>query len=56
MAMPGVVSVGLGRDSHGDPAIVIGIEREEFTETLKLPPELHAYPVVIQVVGTVKTQ
>jgi hypothetical protein len=56
MAMPGVVSVGLGQDAHGNPVIVIGIENEEFSRTLTLPPELHSYPVKFQVMGTIKAQ
>lgn len=56
MAMPGVVSVGLGRDAAGDPVIVIGVETEEDTQTLVLPQELQSYPVVVQVTGTIRAQ
>jgi hypothetical protein len=56
MAMPGVVSVGLGQDAHGNPVIIIGVEKEEFSHKLTLPSELLSYPVRFQVVGTIKTQ
>jgi hypothetical protein len=56
MAMPGVVSVGLGRDALGNTVIVIGVETEEHSHTLTLPQELHSYPVKFQVLGTIKSQ
>jgi hypothetical protein len=56
MAMAGVVSVGLGQDAEGNPVIVIGIESEEFSNTLALPRELENYPVKFEVMGTIKAQ
>jgi hypothetical protein len=56
MAMPGVVSVGLGQDADGNPVIVIGVESEEYSHTLTLPKELQSYPVKYQVTGTIKAQ
>jgi hypothetical protein len=56
MAMPGVVSVGLGQDTAGDPVIIIGVESVEHSRALALPRELQEYPVKIQVIGTISTQ
>jgi len=56
MAMPGVVSVGLGQDALGNTVIVIGVETEEHSRALTLPQELHSYPVMFQVLGTIKSQ
>ena len=56
IAMPGVVSVGLGQDTSGNPVIVIGVETEAYTHTLTLPQELHSYPVKFQVMGTIKAR
>jgi hypothetical protein len=56
MAMPGVVSVGLGQDEAGNPVIVIGVESEEYSHALTLPRELHSYPVRFQVIGTIEAQ
>ena len=56
MAMPGVVSVGLGQDTAGDPVIIIGVESVEHSRALALPQELQEYPVKVQVIGTINTQ
>jgi hypothetical protein len=56
MAMPGVVSVGLGQDTAGNPVIVVGVESEEDSHTLTLPQGLHSYPVRFQVMGTIKAR
>ncbi len=56
MAMPGVVSVGLGQDEDGTQVIVIGVKNEEYSRTLTLPEELLSYPVRFQVMGTIKAQ
>jgi hypothetical protein len=56
MAMPGVVSVGIGQDADGNPVIVIGVESEDFSNQLTLPEELESYPVRFQVVGTIRAQ
>ena len=56
MAMKGVVSVGLGQDADGNPVIVIGVESEKSSRTVELPGELQNYPVMFQVIGTVKAR
>jgi hypothetical protein len=54
MAMPGVVSVGIGKDEVGHPVIVIGIESESHLNMLTLPRELEGIPVKVQVTGTIR--
>ena len=56
MAIPGVVSVGIGLDEKGNPAIVIGIDCESRLNELLLPEELESFPVKINVTGTVRAQ
>lgn len=56
MAMTGVISVGLGQDAAGNLGIVIGVENEKLTHTMELPRELQNYPVMFQVIGTVKVR
>lgn len=56
MAMSGVVSVGIGLDEDGNPAIVIGIESESRLNELSLPEELESFPIKVQVVGTIRAQ
>jgi len=56
MAMTGVVSVGPGQDAGGNPVIVIGVESEKLSRLVELPGELQNYPVMFQVIGTVKAR
>jgi len=56
MANPGVVSVGIGQDSKGQAAIVIGVESQDALEKIKLPEELEGYPVNVQIMGTIRAQ
>jgi hypothetical protein len=56
MATPGVVSVGIGRDSDGQAVIIVGVERERPETRRSLPEVLGGYPVRTQVVGRVKAQ
>ena len=56
LARPGVVSVGIGLDEDGRPAIIVGVEREETAAALALPPALEGHPVRVQVVGPVQAR
>jgi hypothetical protein len=56
LAMPGVVSVGIGRDTEGHEVIVIGLDRARPDTQARLPTELEGYPVRAQIIGTVKAQ
>lgn len=55
MAGAGVVSVGVGQDADGRPVIVVGVATAE-TEAVALPRSIEGVPVVVQAVGTLKTQ
>jgi hypothetical protein len=51
MALPGVVSVGIGVGEYGSAAIVVGLVREE-RETLRtLPKRLEGFEVRVEIVG-----
>ncbi len=54
--MPGVVSVGIGRDSNGNQAIIVGLDGSHPETKAKIPAMLEDFPVVIQIVGTIKAQ
>jgi hypothetical protein len=54
--MPGVVSVGIGLDSNGNQAIIVGLDRPNPETEAKIPASIKGYPVVIQIVGTIKAQ
>ncbi len=53
---PGVVSVGIGRDKKGQPAIIVGLDQADPKDEAKLPKSLEGYPVLIRVIGTVGAQ
>jgi hypothetical protein len=56
LALPGVVSVGIGWDPGGQEAIVIGLDRSRPEIQAKLPAQLEGYPVQVQIIGAVKAQ
>ena len=56
MALPGVVSVGIGLDADGKPAIVVGLVDPQAQASLELPQTLDGSPVISQVIGPVRAQ
>lgn len=51
LELPGVVSVGIGRDDYGRPAIVIGLIDPLREEQAQVPSTLEGHPVVTRVLG-----
>lgn len=56
LALPGVVSVGIGRDASGHEAIVIGLDGPRPETQTRLPTQLDGHPVRVEIIGTVKAQ
>ena len=56
LQIPGVVSVGIGLDENGKPAIIVGLERPDPETESQLPSQLEGYPVVVRIVGRIKAQ
>jgi hypothetical protein len=56
LGLADVVSVGIGLDSNGDQAIIVGLGRPNPETEAKIPPRLEGYPVVVQIVGSIKAQ
>ncbi|MDH5511745.1 MAG: hypothetical protein OEY27_00880 [Gammaproteobacteria bacterium] len=56
MARPGVVSVGIGRDDQGRPAIVVGLDKANAQTQAALPQVLEGYAVRTEIVGTVRAR
>jgi len=56
LGLTGVVSVGIGKDANGNPAIIIGLDKSRPTTESQIPATLEEYPVVIKIVGTIKAQ
>ena len=56
LALPGVVSVGIGRAAEGREVIVSGLDRARPETQARLPAELEGYRVRVQIIGTVRAQ
>ena len=56
LALPGVVSVGIGRAKDGTSAIIVGLDAPHPNMEPQIPQSLEDYPVVVQVVGPIKAQ
>ena len=56
LALPGVVSVGLGRSPEGEAEIVVSLDRRRPRTMARLPQTLAGYPVRVEVIGQVRTQ
>jgi len=56
LQMRGVVSVGIGRDESGRPAIMVGLEAPDPETESKLPTSLEGYPVRVRTVGKIGAQ
>jgi len=56
LAMPGVVSVGIGRTADGQNAIIVGLDRWRPKTIRKLPKRLEGYPVRVDIIGRVKAE
>jgi len=56
LALPGVVSVGIGRDAQGRSVIVVGLDQPRPQTQAAIPRELEGYPVRVDVVGTIRAR
>lgn len=56
LALPGVVSVGVGRDGEGHEVIVIGLDRARPESQTNFPAQLEGYRVRVEIIGTVKAR
>ena len=56
LAMPGVVSVGIGKNPDGQLAIIVGLDGPRPESVHQLPTILEGYPVRVEVMGPVKTR
>ena len=54
MKSANVVSVGIGLDEAGQPAIIIGLSHSDINTMQSLPNSLEGFPVVAQVLGEIK--
>jgi hypothetical protein len=56
LAMPGVVSVGIGKNPDGQFVIVVGLDGRHPETVNHLPKLLEGYPVRVEVIGPVKAR
>lgn len=56
LTLPGVVSVGVGKDTNGNPAIIVGLDQAQPETEAQIPETLESFPVVIQIVGKITAQ
>lgn len=56
LQLPGVVSVGIGQDKNGNPAIIVGLAHPDPETESQLPNRLEGYPVLVRIVGRIKAQ
>ncbi len=56
MEKPGVVAVGLGRDTDGRQAIIVSLDRERPDTRAAIPEALEGYAVRVQVIGPVRAR
>lgn len=56
MALPGVVSIGIGRSPEGENVIIIGLDGKHPKTAQKLPKQLEGHKVVSQIIGEIKAQ
>ena len=54
LAMPGVISVGIGRDPEGNLVIMVGLDRHRPQTFKDLPELLDGYPVKVEIIGPVR--
>ena len=56
LALPGVVSVGIGLDDDRQAVIVIGVDRDDAELRSAIPQQLEGYRVRVQQLGTPRAQ
>jgi hypothetical protein len=56
LSLPEVVSVGIGQDPAGNQVIVVGLAGDNPKTKALVPERLEGYPVIVQTMGTIKSQ
>jgi hypothetical protein len=54
--LPGVVSVGIGLDPNGNQAIIVGLDASNPEIEAKIPKMIEGFPVIVQIIGSLKAQ
>ena len=56
LALPDVVSVGIGMDADGEEAIIVGLAAPNPETQALIPQKLGEYPVIVRISGSVRAQ
>ncbi len=56
LALPGVVSVGIGRGASGELVIVVGLAADNPQLFASVPADVEGFPVVPEVVGVPRAE
>ena len=56
LKMTGVVSVGIGLDSDGNQAIIVGLDGSHPETEANIPETVEGFPIVVQTIGSLKAQ
>ncbi len=56
LQLPGVVSVGIGRDTDGVLVLVVGLDRDRPETQAVVPQQLDGHRVKVQVVGQIRAR
>lgn len=56
MAMPGVVSVGIGKNPDGQSVIIVGLDGPSPKTVEQIPKVLEGYPVRVEIIGPIKAR
>ena len=54
--LPGVVSVGIGLDSNGNQAIIVGLDASNPEIEANIPEMVEGFPVFTKIIGSLKAQ
>ena len=56
LAMPGVVSVGIGKNPDGQFVVIVGLDGPRPETVNQVPKILEGYPVRMEIIGPVKAR
>ena len=54
LQLPDVLSVGIGKDENGSPAIIVGLKCPNPQTESQIPARLEGHPVQIRIVGNIR--
>jgi len=56
LALPDVVSVGIGMNADGDEAVIVGLATPNPETQALIPEKLEEYPVLVRISGPARAQ